>query len=77
MKAALVPLHFRSGMDEEFRKHLAIVRDLLADEAEILPPVALGGMIPAADAVFFPQLIGDAFSQLHELQSLPLPVLSL
>lgn len=63
MKATLVPVHFKSGMDAEFTKHLAIVKDLLAAEAEVLPPVALGGKLPAgADAVVFPQLLGDAFS---------------
>ncbi len=78
MKAILVPLHFKSGMDGEFTKHLAIVKDLLAEEAEVLPPVALGGKLPpAADAVVFPQLLGDAFSQLEALKKIRLPALVL
>jgi hypothetical protein len=77
MKATLVPVHFKSGMDDEFRKHLAIVKDLLADDAEVLPPVALGARLPAADAVVFPQLIGDAFSQMAALKKIALPVLVL
>jgi hypothetical protein len=64
-------------MDEQFRKHLAIVRDLLAEDAEVLPPVALGSRLPPADAAVFPQLIGDAFSQLDALKRLPLPALVL
>ncbi len=37
----------------------------------------LGSRLPAADAVVFPQLIGDAFSQLKELKAVKLPVLVL
>ncbi|MGA2974301.1 MAG: hypothetical protein ABSF77_03225 [Spirochaetia bacterium] len=77
MKAKLVPVHFKSGMDEEFRRHLAILKDLLANEAEILPPVALGSRLPGADAVVFPQLLGDAFSQLDLLKRTALPCLVL
>jgi hypothetical protein len=77
MKATLVPVHFKSGMDEEFRKHMALVKSLLVDEAELLPPVEIGRKLPAADAVVFPQLIGDAFSQLKELKGIRLPVLVL
>ena len=54
------------------------MRDLLANEAEVLSPVALGGKMPVgADAVVFPQLLGDAFSQLDALKRLTLPVLVL
>ena len=77
MKATLLPVHFKSGMDAEFTKHLAIVKDLLAKEADILPPVALGSRLPPADAVLFPQLIGDAFSQLDALKRITMPVLVL
>jgi hypothetical protein len=64
-------------MDELFHKHLAIVKDLLADDAEVLPPVELGSRLPPADAAVFPQLIGDAFAQLGALKRLPLPALVL
>lgn len=77
MKATLVPVHFKSGMDEEFRKHLSLVKDLLADDAEVLAPVPLGARLPPADAVVFPQLIGDAFSQLAALKKITCPVLVL
>ena len=77
MKATLVPVHFKSGMDEEFKKHLALVKQLLTEDAEVLPPVALGARLPAVDAVVFPQLLGDAFSQLKELKAVKLPVLVL
>jgi hypothetical protein len=77
MKARLVPVHFKSGMDDEFRKHLAIVKELLREDAEVLPPVALGSRLPPADAAVFPQLIGEAFSRLDSLKRLPIPALVL
>jgi hypothetical protein len=77
MKARLVPLYFKTGMDGEFAKHLAIVKDLLSEDAEVLPPVGLGSRLPPADAAVFPQLIGDAFSQLDALNRLTLPALVL
>jgi hypothetical protein len=74
MKATLVPVYFKSGMDDEFRKHLALVQTLLADEVELLQPVALGRKLPPADAVVFPQLTGDAFSQLKDLKAIRDPI---
>lgn len=65
-------------MDAEFTRHLGIVKELLANEAEVLSPVPLGARLPAgADAVVFPQLLGDAFSQLDALKKIALPVLVL
>lgn len=75
MKARLVPVFFQSGMDEEFRSQLANLATLLADEAEILPPAPLGTPLPEADAVLFPQLVGDAFKQLDQLKAVRLPFL--
>jgi hypothetical protein len=64
-------------MDEQFRTHLAIVKDLLSSDAEVLPPVALGSRLPAADGVVFPQLLGDAFAHRAALKRLRLPCLVL
>lgn len=75
MKARLVPVCFRSGMDEGFRSQLSNLSGLLAEEAEILPPIPLGTPLPDADAVLFPQLIGDAFKQLAEIKAVELPFL--
>jgi len=73
MKARLVPLYFKSGMDDEFKRQLASLKDLLAEEAEMLEPVALGARLPEADAVLFPQLLGDAFKQFDELRKIRMP----
>ncbi|MDD5673051.1 MAG: hypothetical protein PHC61_02720 [Chitinivibrionales bacterium] len=76
MKSVLCPVYFKPGMDPEFSKHLALVKSLLSDEAEVLAPVALGSKIPAAaEALVFPQLTGAAFSALSALKKIALPVL--
>jgi hypothetical protein len=58
-------MYFKSGMDDDYRKQLVKLRELLAGEADFLKPGPLGARPPAADAVVFPQLLGDAFSFLR------------
>jgi hypothetical protein len=77
MKARLAPLHFKSGRDTDFVAQLDRLKDLFRDEAEFLEPVALGDTIPDADAVVFPQLLGDAYRQTAAIKSLKLPILIL
>ncbi len=76
MKAILVPVAFK-GRDADFDRQLSALRGLLADSAEILAPVPLGGRLPDADAVLFPQLLGEAFRSSPALKRLGLPVLVL
>ena len=54
MKVRLVPVYFKSGMDEDFKTQLERLHQLLVDEADILEPVSLGSELPEADAVVFP-----------------------
>jgi hypothetical protein len=75
MKVRLAPVHFMSGIDAEYEAQLETIRNLLANEAEILSPIALGSPLPEADAVLFPQLIGDAFKQLAQLKAIELPLM--
>ncbi len=75
MKAILQPLYFKSGMDNEFKSHLGIVRNFFKDEAHIAEPLELGKLIKDADAVIFPQIIGDAFKQIDLLKKIKLPLL--
>ena len=76
-KARLVPVFFASGKDADFDRQLENLRELLASEADILEPVALGHPLPDADAVLFPQLLGEAYSRLSDLEAMPLPFLIL
>ena len=42
MKITLIPVYFDPGRDENFDKHLGIVKDFLKEEADFLAPHALG-----------------------------------
>ena len=75
MKARLVPVYFKSGRDDEYEQQVNRLAGLLAEEAKILEPVALGSSLPEAEAVVFPQLLGDAYSQTTELKAIELPLL--
>jgi hypothetical protein len=75
MKATLVPVYFNSAQDPDFVKALNALKLLLAGEAEFLAPVALGHKVPVADAAIFPDMLGDAYRRLPEIQALPQPVL--
>ena len=73
MKAILIPLYFKSGTDADFKNQVIKLRALLDDVALILEPIELGSNLPRADAVIFPQLIGDAFKQIEQLKKIKIP----
>jgi hypothetical protein len=73
MKARLIPVYFKSGRDTDFDNQVARLKNLLAEEAEILEPVALGSALPDAEAVVFPQMLGDAYRQLDDIRAINLP----
>ena len=75
MKARLVPLYFDPGRDSDFDGMLEAIRPLLADHVELLEPVPLGGPIPEAEAVLFPQLLGEAYRRVEAFQAIDLPIL--
>jgi hypothetical protein len=75
MKAKLVPIYFKSAEDPDFVKQLNKLKVLLAEEAEILDPIALGKKLPDTDGVIFPQMLGDAYRRLNEIKSLPQPLM--
>jgi hypothetical protein len=62
-------------MDDEFKSHLDMIREFLKDEACIIEPLELGKPVKDADAIIFPQLIGDAFQQINLLKKIKLPFL--
>lgn len=71
-KARLIPVYFPSR-DQGFDDQINNLNGLLADVAEILPPVALGSPLPAGDAVLFPQVLGDAYRMVEAIRALDLP----
>jgi hypothetical protein len=77
MKAILVPVYFESADHPDFIKQVDTLRSLLSDEAEILPPIALGSDLPEADAALFPHLLGNAYRTAEEIRAIHLPRLVL
>ncbi|MEZ4519522.1 MAG: hypothetical protein R3C44_22725 [Chloroflexota bacterium] len=76
MKAKLIPVYFDPGRDDDFDVQLDRLREMLADEAEFLAPVPLGSDLPAeADAVLFPQLLGEAYRQVDHFRAIDIPIL--
>ena len=75
MKARLVPIYFVKGRDADFNLQLGRLKELLADQAEFLPPVGLGEPLPEAEAVIFPQFLGEAYYQVQDFKSIHLPIL--
>jgi len=75
MKAKLLPLYFNVGINEEFTAHINILKKLLKNVAEIMEPAPLGSEIKDADAVIFPQLLGDAFKQVDLIKKINVPII--
>lgn len=75
MKATFVPVYFQRADDPDFVSQVKILHTLLADEADILDPVALGQNLPDCDGVIFPQMLGDAYRRLDQIKTLPQPLM--
>src|SRR5665213_4222597 len=77
MKARLAPVFFGAADDPELTAQVHRLRELLEDVADVLEPLPIGAQLPDADAVLFPQLIGDAYHRVGEIRALSLPILVL
>ena len=75
MKARLVPVYFAKGRDKDFDLQLDRLKALFADQADFLPPVGLGDPLPEAEAVIFPQFLGEAYHSLEAFKSIKIPIL--
>ena len=75
MLPRLVPVYFKLGRDADFDKQLAVLKELFSQEAEFLPEVGLGDPLPEAEAVIFPQLLGEAYRCLEAFRQITLPIL--
>lgn len=76
MKARLVPVFFAEGRDEDFDIQLSILKELLFEVAEFLEPVPLGDELPQeADAVIFPQFLGQAYHMIDAFKVIDIPIL--
>lgn len=75
MKARLVPVYFPVGRDNEFDVQLGHLKNLLSEDVEFLFPIGLGADLPDADAVVFPQLLGDAYRAKEQFKAIQIPIL--
>ncbi len=73
MRAKLVPVFYETAQHPDFVRQVKALKALLADEAEILEPAALGADIPDADAVVFPQMLGNAYRMADAISAISLP----
>lgn len=74
-KARLIPLYFKSGKTEYFDIQLLKLKRMFGNVAEFLDPVAFGTKLPKADAVIFPEVLGNAYRQVEDFQKLNMPIL--
>src|SRR5207249_6032424 len=58
-----------------FEMQLDKLRALLANDAEFLTPVPLGGKLPDSEAAVFPQLLGEAYRRVPDIRGLTMPLL--
>ena len=81
MKPKAAVLYFTSinqREKDEFAAQCKTLERYYGDEVDFLPPAPIGSKLPdEADAVVFPQLVGEAFSQKAALGAIDLPVLAL
>jgi hypothetical protein len=75
MKVELLPVFFQGGRDAGFDQQLKVLGRLFGDQANFLPAVALGQPLPKADALIFPQLLGEAYRRVADFQAIDQPIL--
>jgi hypothetical protein len=75
MKARIIPIFFDPGRDDDFDKQLDILKTLLSDQVDFLKPVALGDDMPDAEAVIFPQFLGEAYRRIKDFKKIDVPFL--
>jgi hypothetical protein len=75
VKAKLIPLYFKSGMDDDFKANLSNLESLLSDVAVLERPIEAGEKLADADGIIFPQIIGDVFKQIEDLKKINMPMI--
>ena len=73
----LQPLYFGAEPDTDFQAQMATLREMLGTVAELNPPLPLGADFPPADAVIFPQILGQAYSSVEALRAIRIPRLAI
>lgn len=75
MPTRVVPIAF-AAKDDDFAAQMKVLEGLFGEQVAFLPEIAIGAPIPAeADAVVFPQLLGEAYARLDEFRAIDRPIL--
>lgn len=75
MKARLATIYFPEEKTPRFEKQSGILRDILSDVAEFLPPSPLGDPLPECDGVVFPEILGEAYRRAEDFRRIGKPIL--
>jgi hypothetical protein len=76
MKAVLAPVYFKRDKTKKFDQQLAHISQELKNDLELLPPIGLGEQVPKnADAVVFPEILGEAYEHSEAFASFEVPIL--
>lgn len=78
MKATLVPVFFKRDKTKKFEQQSQYIIEAMANEARVLSPIAIGDSVPPeADAVVFPEILGEAYEYSEVFQNYKVPILIL
>lgn len=78
MKATLAPIFFKRDRTAKFSNQLQHIKNELSEYVRLLEPIALGEPIDEqADAVVFPEILGEAYEHSDVFKSLGKPILIL
>jgi hypothetical protein len=75
MKAKILPMFFEPGRDAGFDDQLNNLRGLLGEEVEFLASQPLGARVSEADAVVFPQFLGEGYRRVQDFRDISVPIL--
>jgi hypothetical protein len=78
MKAVLAPIYFKRDKTDKFERQIKAIVEQMSDFVILSDPVALGESIPLdADAVVFPEILGEAYEHAENFQAISIPILVL
>ena len=78
METILAPVYFKRDRTEKFFRQLELIKQELHGQVVLLEPIGLGEPVPAeADAVVFPEILGEAYECADLFATYQVPILIL
>lgn len=75
MKANIVPIRFKSSEESKFNRILSVLKEIYEQEVNFLAPIVMGDEVPEADAVLFPVMAVDVYTEIEAIKkAIQLPV---